>query len=228
MSFMALSALSPERSPKRKSRLEVGEPAVELRLVELRENPAHLRAGLHSARDQVAPHHDRLRGGILDFEPLRLLREPEERLGVRRERRPPRVVRGGDSQETVDPHYLRREAANRPVGRMVLPHRKRTHVEPHERRYLLEEPLLVREPAQKRQRGLHAALVVSERADALLDRIVRRARGLPEVVAKDGESDEEVFRIVASPPRGKRVEAAERVVPDVAFRMPLRRLVASY
>ena len=110
---------------------------------------------------------------------------------------------------------------------MVAPHRERTHVEPHERRYLLEEPLLVREPAQKRQRGLHAALVVSERADALPDRIGRRARGLPAVVAKDGESDEEVFRIVASPPRCERVEAAERVVPDVAFRMPLRRLGAS-
>ena len=100
-------------------------------------------------------------------------------------------------------------------------------MEPHERRNLLEKPLLVREPSEKRQRGLHAALVVSERADALLHRIVRRARGLAEVVAEDGEPDEKVFRVVANARRGKGVETAERVVPHVPFWMPLRRLGAS-
>ena len=47
-------------------------------------------------------------------------------------------------------------------------------------------------------------------------------------MAEDGEPDEQILCVVADARRGERVEAAERVVPDVAFRMPLRRLVASY
>ena len=70
------------------SRLEVGEPAVELRLIELGKSSAHRGAWLHALGNQVTPPHYRLRGGILDLEPLRLLRKPLERLWLRRERRP--------------------------------------------------------------------------------------------------------------------------------------------
>ena len=46
-------------------------------------------------------------------------------------------------------------------------------------------------------------------------------------MAEDGKSDEKILRLVASPPRGERVETAQGVVPHVAFGMPLGRLGAS-
>ena len=119
------------------SRLEVGEPAVELRLIELGKGLAHRGAGLHALRDQVTPPHYRLRGGILYFKPLRLLRKPLERLWLRRERRPAGVVCRGDAQEAVDADDFRGETPYRAIRRLVMPHGVWPHVQPHERRDFL-------------------------------------------------------------------------------------------
>ena len=207
----------------------IGEDAVELCLETGVEPFAELRRRFVAERDEVATHENRLGRGSGHAQTLRRGREPCEVLAAGRAARQRAgaslVVRMRHAQETVDAPHLEGEPADRRVARLRPPQRKRLHVLLDERRHLAQDALLVREAAEERKRGRHAGRVVSARADVSIG-VVRGRGRLAEVMAEDGEADDEVVVPFARAVAREGVERATRVVPHIPFGMPLRILPA--
>ena len=125
-----------------------------------------------------------------------------------------------DAQQSVDPPYPQRQAADGVVTGLGAKQRRRFIVIGDMRDDLIDESLLTSQATHELGGDRDAGLLVAQRTPPSFSH--DGGHGLTEVMAQYGEADDQVFARIADLLLRKGVHAVQGMRPDAAFRMPDR------
>lgn len=204
----------------------IGKFTVELGFVAGVENWRERRAGGNAERKEMAAENERFRGGIVHAESVGAGTEPcggAPKVGIRVGSAAHGIGRA-DAEKTVDSADAASEAADSSVGSTAAPNGNWLHVAGNKGKNTVDEFAKIGHSLEKALRRSNAFAIVPVCVPSAVFLRKSGGRRLPEVVTENGETDNEIFKIVVygGAFAGKGVEGCERVVPDVAFGMPGR------
>lgn len=134
------------------------------------------------------------------------------------------MIGPSDTDQTIDASDLSRETSNRTVRCLNIKECTGTEVALYKGDDVIHHVWLVGQSLEKGFRRPDSFRFMSSRGDVLA--VVLRRRRLPEVMAEDAQSYDQIIAFMACAFIGKPIQAVEGMNPDITFRVPARILRA--